>query len=218
MKRKKKQRFRKPPPLYHLTWKFKIFKLTLAFALCALKVGCCVERFVCSSFWFLRYCYCLFCRDIVPHLAKNIHNLHLHFPIYTKLYDCYPVAEFVGYQSASDYPPIAQARFDTDSFKIGIDTLCSVTMSAKRECFQNLQPVADGPFVDGIAGGLKVRGIGTFCFKIEDTKGKLHTIQLPSSAYVPDLPMTLLCPQHWADVSGDDEDGTFAKMTKRGCY
>jgi hypothetical protein len=40
-------------------------------------------------------------------------------------------------------------------------------------------------------------GTGTFCFKIEDKQGNLHTIKLYGSAYVPGLPMTPLCPQNW---------------------
>eukprot|EP00956_Cyclotella_meneghiniana_P007758 scaffold10339_cov41-Cyclotella_meneghiniana.AAC.14 len=57
---------------------------------------------------------------------------------------------------------------------------------------------------------------GTFCFKLEDEAGKLHTIELKNSLYVPNLKRTLLCPQHWSQL--DDNDGTYIKNDKHGCW
>jgi hypothetical protein len=219
MKRKKKKKFRKPPPLYHLTWKYKLFKLTLAFIVCSLKVGCCVERLVGSSFWFLHYCFWYLRRDIVSTACKTSKYLHLHLPLFTKLYSSYPIGNFVAYQSDSEANPPVRARFDTDSFRIGVDTLASCTMSGNRDCFENLMLISNGPVVDGFAGNkAKIAGKGTFCFKIEDSKGRLHTIKLPNSAYIPGMKLTLLCPQHWAASTGDSEDGTYIKMGKNGCW
>jgi hypothetical protein len=208
MKRKKKKKFRKPPPLYHLTWKYKLFKLTLAFIIGSLKVGCCVERFISSSCWFLHYCFWLLHHDIVSTACKTTKYLHLHLPSFAKLYSSYPIGDFVAFKSNADiYPPV-RTRFDTDSFRIGVDTLASCTMSGNKECFENLMLISNGPVVDGFAGNkAKIAGEGTFCFKIEDSKGRLHTIKLPNSAYIPGMKLTLLCPQHWAEASGDDEDG-----------
>ena len=33
---------------------------------------------------------------------------------------------------------------------------------------------------------------------MDDDNGRTHPIQIPNSIYVPNLQMTLLCPQHWA--------------------
>ena len=50
----------------------------------------------------------------------------------------------------------------------------------------------------GIAGGLQIQGVGTFCFKLEDSDSKVHTIKLFNSIYVTELPTSLICPQHWS--------------------
>jgi len=55
--------------------------------------------------------------------------------------------------SDSSLPNPVRSRFDTDFFKIVIDTLCSVTMSPCKECFQDLKP-DEGFIVTGIAGGI----------------------------------------------------------------
>jgi hypothetical protein len=204
MKRKKQKRFRKPKPLFHLTWKYKAVTLTLCALVAAYKVGCRVERFVSSS---LSGGFCWV--------------LSLFSKASTRSISCDPTpqqgylkARFVAFQSLL-FQNASKARFDTDSFKIGIDTLCSITMSSNRNCFKNLKPL-NGPTVGGIAGGLQIQGVGTFCFKLEDSKGKVHTIKLFNSMYVPELPTTLLCPQHWSQQ--DNDAGTYIKNDKDGCW
>ena len=39
---------------------------------------------------------------------------------------------------------------------------------------------------------------GTLNLPFEDDEGEIHTFQIKDSFLVPDLPMTLLCPQQWA--------------------
>ena len=46
-------------------------------------------------------------------------------------------------------------------------------------------------------------------------QGDIHTLQLSNSLYVPGLPQTLLCLQHWAQV--DQDQGTSAINTWRLC-
>jgi hypothetical protein len=48
-----KGRYRKPKPLFHLTWKFKILQLTIRAAASIYLVGCRVERLVGHSFHLL---------------------------------------------------------------------------------------------------------------------------------------------------------------------
>jgi hypothetical protein len=88
-------------------------------------------------------------------------------------------------------------------------------MSGKKECFKDLKP-SEGPTTSGIAGGLVSQGTGTFCFNIDDDSGFRHSIHLPNSLYIPGLPQTLLCPQHWAQVDADD--GTYITNTANGCW
>lgn len=46
-------------------------------------------------------------------------------------------------------------------------------------------------------------------------QGDIHTLKLSNSLYVPGLPQTLLCIQHWAEV--DQDQGTSAINTWSGC-
>ena len=82
-----------------------------------------------------------------------------------------------AFQTRAPIPPSHPfcPRFNTDSFRIGIDTLCSITMSGKKECFHDLR-LSEGDTVVGIARGLVSQGTGTFCFKLEDDSGVWHTI------------------------------------------
>jgi hypothetical protein len=220
MRRKKKRRFRKPRPLFHLTTKFELMRLTFLFVMTALRVGCrvvwVVESVLANTSRFYRRITSYpsyFLRHYV------IHPLRRHLPSFVTCY----LPRFVAYESSSDPEDCLpeRARFDTDSFRIGIDTLCSVTMSGIRECFQDLEEIDDPAMrAKGIAGGLEIKGSGTFCFKIEDDTGKIHTIKLPNSMYVPGLPLTLLCPQHWSQsvaTNGEDVSGTYIKQEAYGC-
>jgi len=88
-------------------------------------------------------------------------------------------------------------HFDTDSFLIGVDSFASVTMAMRPEQFEDLIHYA-GQSMQGIEGGLAIKGHGTFIFNIEDDEGKVHQIKIADSMYVPDLKFCLLSPQHWA--------------------
>ncbi len=52
--------------------------------------------------------------------------------------------------------------------------------------------------VEGIKGGLDIKGTGTSKFHIKDDKGGVHLIKILNSKYVPDLKVCLLSPHHWA--------------------
>jgi hypothetical protein len=199
MKRKKKRKFRKPKSLFKLTWQYKALVLTVRALLGIYKVGCRVERFVCSS---LSVVNCLVNSKSLQGLINRVKG-RVNFR----------EANIVACEALLP-SAVARARFNTDSFKIGVDTMCSVTMSGNRNCFEDLKPLDSA--VGGIAGGLAVKGRGTFCFKLEDSNGKRHTIKLYNSLYVPGLPTTLLCPQHWTQL--DDDDGTYIKSGKNGVW
>jgi hypothetical protein len=98
-------------------------------------------------------------------------------------------------------------RFDTDSFLIGVDSFVSVTMATRPEQFEDLILDA-GQSVQGIEGGLAIKGHGTFIFNIEDDEGTVHHIKIPDSMYVPDLKFCLLSPQHWAQKAHNSARGT----------
>jgi hypothetical protein len=153
---KENRRFRKPPKLYQLTMRYTLFQITLMIILAALRVGCRMERFVGCAWKSLPLLRSQIKSETVAHFTKILHHLHIHSQF-----------EFVAYETEIESHPPIQARFDFDSFKIGIDSQCSVTILSIVDCFEDLVPV-DGPFVGGIAGGLKQVARGTFCFKLED--------------------------------------------------
>ncbi len=57
--------------------------------------------------------------------------------------------------------------------------------------------------VEGIQGGLDIKGTGTFKFHIKDDKGVVQLIKIPNSKYVPDLKVCLLLPHHWVQEAKD---------------
>ncbi len=61
----------------------------------------------------------------------------------------------------------------------------------------------DDTEVEGIKGGLDIKGTGTFKFHIKDDKGGVHLIKIPNSKYLPDLKVCLLLPHHWAQEAKD---------------
>jgi hypothetical protein len=93
--------------------------------------------------------------------------------------------------------------------------VCSVAMSPCKEYFQYLNAV-EGATITGIAGGIVATVQGTICFNVEDGKDQIQAIKPFGSLYIPNLPQTLLCPQHWAQL--DNDDGTYIKNTSTGCW
>ena len=190
-----------PPPLLHLTWKWKFWKLVFMNALALYRICCYMEHSITSSLKEARH--------FITHLPSLLLKAICHHCIQQRARHCVFFST-----SDSSFPNTVRSRFDTDSIKIGIDTLCSVTMSPRKECFQDLKPV-ERATVTGIAGGIVANARGIFCFNIEDKTGPIHIIKLPGSLY-PTLPQTLLCPQHWAQL--DDDKGTYIKSTSTGCW
>lgn len=202
MKRKKKKRFRKPKPLFHLTYRGRLLIVCISLWLRAqrsinkatmqlhrLRSRLILWKHSWYSWWYFR----------------RVRPIDLNYA-----YTSSPIA-FAGHQD--NVSTINRARFDTDSFAIGIDSQCSRTMSGDKSHFRNLCPVQPGQFnpVDGIGGGLAIHSIGDFVFRLTADDGSVHTIVLPNSLYVPGMKLPLLCPQHWCSVAGDHKpvrDGT----------
>jgi hypothetical protein len=139
------------------------------------KVGCCVESLVST---FLR-------QRLPPRTSAKSSLLHR-------------IACHASFGSPSN-----TVRFDTDSFQIGIDNHCSVSMVKSTDLLEDLVLDNHKRRVNGIEGGLEILGRGTFVFNIEDDDGKIHTVRIPNSVYVPGLRYCLLSPQHWAQMAND---------------
>jgi hypothetical protein len=85
-----------------------------------------------------------------------------------------------------------------DSFIISVGIFAFVTMGNHPDQFEDLMLYKDkdGTEVEGIKGGLAIKGTGTFNFHIEDDEGAVHHIKVPNSKYVPDLKICLLSPHN----------------------
>ena len=109
-----------------------------------------------------------------------------------------------------------QVRFDSDSYRIGIDTHATASISSDRNHFIDLKSVPRQTcqgFSDEEGTGAAIEGMGTLVFRIEDDTGAVHTIKLPNSLYIPTATSgTLISPQQWAQVdkakNGAAYDGT----------
>jgi hypothetical protein len=64
---------------------------------------------------------------------------------------------------------VPRIRFDADSFVIGIDIFTLITLSNHLDQFEDLR-THDNMEVEGIQGGLGIKGTGTFKFHIKDNK------------------------------------------------
>ena len=121
----------------------------------------------------------------------------------------------IAYQSERGFSNLQTMRFDTDSFLIGVDSFASVTMATRPDQFEDLILDA-GQSVQGIEGGLAIKGHGTFIFDIEDDEGTVHKIKIADSMYVPDLKFCLLSPQHWAQKAHENARGTRMETDAQG--
>jgi hypothetical protein len=117
------------------------------------------------------------------------------------MHQCLP--KIVAFAASTTLPyQVLSIRFDTDSFVIGVDTFASITLGNHPDQFEDLKE-HDDTEVEGIKGGLGIKGTGTFKFHIKDNKGRVHLIKIPNSKYVPDLKVCLLSPHHWAQEAKD---------------
>jgi hypothetical protein len=110
---------------------------------------------------------------------------------------------FLALQSAFLNNPVVQ--FDSDSFCIGIDNHALQCMANAPHLFEDLQLTDNVEEVKGIGNGLAIEGKGMFKFSLEEDQGKILTIKIPNSLYLPELKQCLLSPQHWAQEAGDGQ-------------
>ncbi len=83
-----------------------------------------------------------------------------------------------------------------------MDTFASITLGNHLDQFEDLKE-HDNTEVEGIQGGLSIKGTGTFKFHIKDDEGGVHLIKIHNSKYVPDLKVCLLSLHHWVQEAKD---------------
>ena len=127
----------------------------------------------------------------VPHQLVN----HFYFKPSWKSYHHFLHCNnaFFSFSADDDVNNPGPAKFDTDSFPVGADVCASATLCNKRNLFTDLEAVQDA-FLKGVGGKIPVVGKGTLHLSFEDDQANLHTFKIKDACYVPDLPMTLLCP------------------------
>ena len=115
--------------------------------------------------------------------------------------------------------PLA-ARFDSNSFVIRVNNHASKCMSNRRQHFVGpIQPLPNKR-VQGVGGLLQVKGRGTIRWRIEDDGGRIHNVLIHGALYIPDLPICLLCPQHWSQQTNDNfpqKNGTWCGTYASEC-
>jgi len=113
----------------------------------------------------------------------------------------------------------SQARFDSDSFQVGIDTQSSRCISFNKAHFEDLHLENVGDCT-GLGGNqVAILGFGTLVFTIQDDSGRWHTHRVPNSLYIPNAKKVLICPQHWAQEAKDNSPllhGTCEMTTHSG--
>jgi hypothetical protein len=111
--------------------------------------------------------------------------------------------KIVAFAASTTLPyRVPRICFDTISLIIGMDTFASITLGNHPDQFEDLKE-HDNMEVEGIHGGLNIKGMGIFKFHIKDDKGGVHLIKIPNSKYVPYLKVCLLSPHHWAQEAKD---------------
>jgi hypothetical protein len=93
--------------------------------------------------------------------------------------------------------------FDSDSFRIGVDTHATACMSPEVSDFvpNSLRPFPSsngGIRAYGKGPLLKINGLGTIRWVLEDDNGVSHPVLLPNSIYCKQGTQRLLSPQHWS--------------------
>jgi hypothetical protein len=110
--------------------------------------------------------------------------------------------KLVAFAAATNLPyQVPRIPFDTDSFIIGINTFASITLGNHTDQFKDFKMHNDTE-VEGIKGGLDIKGTGTVKFH-EDDKGGVHLIKIPNSKCIPNLKVCLLLPHHWVQEAKD---------------
>ena len=96
-------------------------------------------------------------------------------------------------------------QFDTDSELVGIDNWCTACISHNINDF--VGPLHDCNRAINGFGGTKTTQVkmGTIEWKIMDDNGRVHTMWIPKSFYVPKGQARLWSPQHVAKVQKDIE-------------
>ena len=172
----------------------------LPLALISFKVGCRVEHYLhrlqaaLNEQYFPKW-------NILKYFFNSCAGIYKIFQNGIYCHECLP--KIFAFAASTTLPyRVPRIHFDTDSFIIGMDTFASITLGNHLGQFEDLRE-HNNMEVEGIQGGLSIKGTGTFKFHIKDDEGGVHLIKIPNSKYVPNLKVCLLSPHHRAQEAKD---------------
>ncbi len=201
-KHRKKKKARQPSKIKGQAQRKKPLMLTylLPLALISFKVGCHVEhsfhrlQAALNEQYFPKW-------NILKYFFNSCAGIDKIFQNRIYCHEC--LRKIVTFAASTTLPyQVPRIRFDTNSFVIGMDTFASTALGNHPDQFEDLKEHNDME-VEGIQGGLSIKGTGTFKFHIKDDKGGVHLIKIPKSKYIPDLKVCLLSLHHWAQEAKD---------------
>ncbi len=201
-KHHKKKKARQPSKIKGQAQRKKPLMLTylLPLTLISFKVGCCVEHSLHrlqaahNKQYFPKW-------NILKYFFNSCAGIYKIFQNGNYCHECLPkIVAFAASTTLSYQVP--RIRFNTNSFVIGMDIFASITLSNHPDQFEDLKE-HDDMEVEGIQGGLSIKGTGTFKFHIKDNNRGVHLIKIPNSKYVPNLKVCLISPHHWAQEAKD---------------
>ena len=169
-KHRKKKKARRPSKIEGQAQRKKPLMLTylLPLALISFKVGCRVEHSLhclqaaLNKKYFPK-------RNILKYFFNTCAGIDKIFQngIYCHKY----LPKIVAFAASTTLPyPVPRIHFNTNSFVIGMDTFASITLGNHPDQFEDLR-THDDTEVEGIQGGLGIKGTGTFKFHIEVNEG-----------------------------------------------
>ena len=139
------------------------------------------------------------CKKKPTRVANKVRKDRRYFKYKYKICECFSAKHV----KEPEEEKTRSCQFDSDSFPIGVDNHASYSISNdSRHFISEIQPVHNKG-LKGISGKLKVEGIGTIKWMIEDDDGKRHAIIMQNALYVPTSNYCLLSPQHWAQTAND---------------
>jgi hypothetical protein len=95
---------------------------------------------------------------------------------------CLP--NLIAFAAATNIPcKVPRICFNTNSFVIGVDTYTLVTMENCPDQFKDLKLYngKDDTEVEGLKGGLEIKGTGTFKFHTKDDDEGVYLIKITNS-------------------------------------
>ena len=102
-----------------------------------------------------------------------------------------------AYMSRRPDPEAPVHAYDSDSFILHVDNCASTSLTNDSSDFIDTPTKHKGQLT-GVSGSIPIKSSGTVKWSIADDTGRIHSLIIPNTLYVPGIPDRILSPQHWA--------------------